>query len=350
VSNPDPITGRKESLGAALAAFWRDLPSKGLFLALLIAWAALFYFLGNSTLGYIKTSSLFGWWVWVMTGGAIERDGLRLSMIFDGDEAHAWFVPVVVLVLLWWKRKELLSLPQRAWWPALGLLALGLLVHVLGYSIQQTRISLLAFFIGLYAVVGLTWGPQWLRATFFPLVLLGFCVPLGNAAEKITFPMRMLVAQLSVWTGHHVLGIDVIQDGSRIFDSQHTFQYDVAPACSGIRSLVALLALTTIYGFVTFRTSWKRWLMVFLAFPLAIVGNTMRITCVIIAGEAFGQQAGATIEQKLGFVTFAVALVVVLALGHWLSDDRPRRGLGTKDRPDSPLGPETKAAPAEPTI
>src|SRR2546426_200125 len=48
---------------------WRRMPDKSIFFVLLAAWFALFHFLGNSTLGYVKTPSLFGWWFWVNTCG-----------------------------------------------------------------------------------------------------------------------------------------------------------------------------------------------------------------------------------------------------------------------------------------
>jgi len=49
-------------------------------------------------------------------------------------------------------------------------------------------------------------------------------------------------------------GTDLVRDGTQLMDADHTFGYEVAAACSGIRSLTALLALTTIYGFVTFKS------------------------------------------------------------------------------------------------
>lgn len=301
---------------------WRRVPHKGLFLVLLAAWVVFFHFLGNSTLGYVDTRSLFGWWFWVQTRFAgAPSDASVISKVLGSDESHAWMIPFIVLGLFWWKRDEFLALPKRIWWPALAVFGLGLAMHIFGYMVQQTRLSFIGFFAGLYGLTGLIWGPQWLRASFFPLALFIFCIPLGNSAEYITFPMRILVTKLSVGIANVGLGIDVIRDGSRIFDAQRTFQYDVAPACSGIRSLVTLLALTTIFGFLSFRKTWKRWLMVFMAFPLAVAGNTLRITCVIIAGEAFGQQAGMKIEQNLGFLTFAVALGAVLLLGRWLKEE-----------------------------
>jgi exosortase/archaeosortase family protein len=77
-----------------------------------------------------------------------------------------------------------------------------------------------------------------------------------------------------------------------------------------------------IYGWMTFRTWWRRLLLVGSAVPVAIVGNVLRLVIVIIIGEAFGQKAGVAVEQKLGFVTFALGLGCMLGLGRWLDESR----------------------------
>jgi exosortase len=179
-------------------------------------------------------------------------------------------------------------------------------------------VSVVGFFFGLYGLTGLVWGRPWLQSTFFPFFLFAFCFPLGTLADKITFPLRMLVSKISVAIGGG-LGIEVTRVGTQILGA-HGFNYDVAPACSGIRSLTALLALTTIYGFLTFQTTWKRVLMMVIALPLAVLGNVVRVTGVILVAQAFGQKAGAKFHDGAGFVTFAVALICVLALAHVLRE------------------------------
>jgi len=147
-----------------------------------------------------------------------------------------------------------------------------------------------------------------------------FCFPLGTLADKITIPLRTVVTQVSVGNAH-LLGVEAIRNGTQIIGA-NGFNFDVAPACSGIRSLTALTALTTIYGFLTFHAAWKRMLMVFVAVPLAIIGNVARITGVILTSEAFGERAGLQFHEGAGFVTFFVAIICVMALGHWLREDR----------------------------
>jgi exosortase len=290
------------------AVCWQQMPHKGAFGVLLLSWLALFHWLGNSTFGYLHTASLFEW--------------LKYCYSMKAEEEHVFLVPPLVFILIWWKREELMAALKRIWWPGVALLAVAVIAHLCGYVVQQTRISFLAFLFGVYALMGIVWGPAWLRAIFFPFFLMVFCMPLGNSAEIITVPLRKLVAMLSVGISHHALGIDVIREGSRIFDASHSIEYDVAPACSGIRSLVALILISTIYGFVAFKSFWRRWLIVVAAFPLAVLGNTMRITTVIIVGKAWGQDAGARIEQNFGFITYLFALGALFAIGYWLREDK----------------------------
>ncbi len=286
------------------AEFWQSVPDKMLFFYMGAAWLVFFHFLGNSVFGYVDTPSLFVW--------------MDYSYLNPDDE-HGRYIPLVVLGLCWWKRRELIEVGKAPWWPGLAVVGGALVLHLAGFVVQQTRLSIVAFFVGLYGLMGLTWGRAWLRAVFFPYFLFAFCMPLGNTAEAITFPLRMLVTIISVGLSQTFLGVEVVREGTQIIGAQG-FHFDVAPACSGIRSLTALFALTTIYGFVTFRSGWKRLLMMFLAFPLALIGNVVRIVGVLITAEVFGPDAGMKFHDGAGFVTFLIAIVVVMGLGWWLRE------------------------------
>jgi exosortase len=309
---------------------WRQLPGKAFFLGLLGVWMLLFQFVGNSTMGYHPTHSLFKW-MYIAYNPPQEVAGI--------DDAHGNLILFVVLGLFWYKRQQLLACAMRTWWPALLLVAGALVLHVLGYAVQQPRLSVIAFFTGLYGLMGLAWGPAFLRASFFPFFLFIFMVPFGSMGEAITAPLRHLVAKIVTAVAHLGLAPDLIREGTQLRDAQSTFNYDIAPACSGIRSLISLLALTTIYGFISFKPFWKKVVMVAAAFPLAVIGNVSRITFTVGVAEAFGHDAGAFVEQKFGFVTFAVAIGLVLALGHWLRDPEPPKA-ATPPPPPTPAALE----------
>ena len=288
---------------------WRRLPNKLMFFVLLVAWLLLFHFLGNGTLGYIGTPSLLQWMYIAYT--------LQSPI---ADDSHAMLIPFVVVGLLWWKRKELLALPLRLWWPGLLLVAAALLLHLVGYAIQQPRVSIAALLAGVYALTGLVWGPAFLRASFFPFFLFGFMIPLGSLTEPVTFPLRLLVTKAVTLICHHLLAIDVVCNGTQLFNGVRTYEYDVSPACSGIRSLVAITAIAIIYAFTVFRTGWQRVLIMASAIPLAFIGNTFRLLVIVLAAEFWGQMAGNKAHESAlwSLLPYVPAIVGLILLGHWL--------------------------------
>lgn len=316
---------------AGLVSCWRQFPDKLLVGVVLGAWVALFHFWGNSTLGYVNSPSLFGWWFWMSTRGVEGGNAWQvLQQLLALDEVHLWFMPFVVLGLFWWKRRELAELPKGQWWPAMVALALALLLHVLGYLAQQTRISLVAFCVGLYALTGLFWGREWMRDSLFPFSLLLFCVPLGpNNIEFITFPLRLLATKITMLFVNGILGIDAIQSGTAIWDSSGRYQFEVAAACGGIRSLIAIIALAVVFGHVDFSRNWLRLVLVAAAVPLAVIGNVARLCAIIMAAEAFGQSAGNYVHGNfwLSLLPYIPAFACFALLGRWLGKRGAKAGL-----------------------
>jgi len=308
---------------------WRQMPNKWFFCSLTAAWVALFAFLGNTTVNYSDSPSLLTWMYSQYTSPAL-------------DEGHGLLIPFVVLALYWWKRKELVSRPLGLWWPALGLFGFALLLHLVGFMAQQQRLSVMGFLLGLYALTGLAWGWNWLKASFFPYFLLVFCVPVSEYATTLTMPLRLLVARIVEIIGHLGLAPDLIREGTQLFDAQHTFGYEVAAACSGIRSLVALFALMTIYGFINFKSPWKRVVMMLVSMPLAVLGNVVRLCFTIAVAESFGQKAGKAVETDAGYLTFAVALGCAYLISRWLEKTPHQENDGPPEQPalaDKPATP-----------
>ncbi|MGB7768466.1 MAG: exosortase/archaeosortase family protein [Verrucomicrobiia bacterium] len=306
---------------ADFADGWRRLPNKGFFFILLAAWLALFQFLGNSIFGYVHSPSLLHWMYNAYSVGGLS-----------GDDADGNLMPFLVLGLFWWKRRELLALPLKIWPAALLIVGFGLVLHVTGYMVQEPRLSIVALFTGIYGLMGLAWGPAWLRHSFFPFFLFIFSVPLSTISEPITFPLRLLVSVLVEWVAHNILGIGVLRMGTQLFDPVGTYQYDVAAACSGIRSLTAILLFATVWGFVVFRSPWKRLFMMALAIPLAFLGNLLRMLLIIIAAVMGGQSWGNYVHEStlISLVPYLPAFLGLLFVGRWLEE---KTDLNQKNQP-----------------
>src|ERR1051325_11663863 len=316
------------SFGYELRSFADAIPHKASFAVVVIAWVALFHFLGNPTLGYINTKSMFGW--------------LRNTYGHSTDDSLGMFIPGVVIALLWSKRDELAAVRKEISWSPLVLFALGLLLHIIGYTVQQTRLSVAGFFFGLYAITGLLWGWQWLRATFFPFFLFAFMMPLTGEMEGLTLPLRHLATKVTVLLSRGLLGICVDQQGTLMKDCAGHFQYNVEAACSGLRSLTTMLTLGCIFAFTSFRSNWKRALLIFSAVPLAVFGNVIRLLSIVVAAnwkydqmiharapvpvaEHAAQAFGAMVHDHnvLKLAPYLPAFIGMMLLARWLPQDLP---------------------------
>jgi exosortase len=297
--------------------FWDKLSDKGLFFVLLAAWLALFHFFGNSTIGYEPTHSLFRWMYIAYSPGR--------EAAFS-DDKHGLIMLFVVPFLFWVRRKELFSVQLRNWWPGLLIVGVGLAIHWIGYVVQQPRISVVALFVGLYGLTGVVWGLDWLKVSFFPFFLFAFCVPIGTLAEAITFPLRLLVCRLVEMISNSVLAIGIIRKGTALIDPSGQYQYDVAVACSGMRSLIAAVAIAVVYAWMSFPKLWKRALLIASAFPLAVLGNLTRMMMIVIASELGGQPAGNYVHEggPGGIISLSPYILVfggLLLIGHWLREN-----------------------------
>jgi exosortase len=217
-----------------------------------------------------------------------------------------------------------------------------MVLQVLAYAIQVPQVSIVALFAGVYGLMALAWGTEWLRKSFFPFFLFAFSVPLGAHSTFITFPLRLLVTWL-VEVISHIFGIDVIRVGTQLIDPSGSFQYDVAPACSGIRSLVAIFLLATVYAFFMFRSAWKRILLIALACPFAVLANMLRLLMVIIAAEIGGQKVGDWVHDNwfTSVLPYAPAFIGFLFVGQVLEKSEAKSVVAEKDE----TGPEVASKP-----
>jgi exosortase len=247
----------------------------------------------------------------------------------------------VVLAIMYWKRKELLARPISTWWPGLLLVGFAACLHVGGYLVQQPRLSIIALFVGIYGLMGLAWGMNFLKASFFPFFLFGFMMPLGSLTEPVTFPLRLMVSKLVAFICQHLLAIDVVAQGTNLIRLPSNYHYDVAAACSGIRSLVAVTAIAIIYSFMVFK-SWKlRGILLASAIPLAVIGNTFRLMVIVLAAEfGGGQEAGAKAHDSAfwSLLPYVPAIFGLMFLGRWLEK--------IQDRQEEKTAPTAAAIPA----
>jgi exosortase/archaeosortase family protein len=129
---------------------------------------------------------------------------------------------------------------------------------------------------------------------------------------------------------HWILGISVVRVGTQLFDPSGSYGFDIEAPCSGMRSLIAVFLLATIYGFFVFRSPWKRLLLMALALPFSVLGNLVRMLFIIVAAEFGGQSAGNYVHEGgplgiISLVPYLPAILGLLLVGRWLENRELRK-------------------------
>ena len=155
-----------------------------------------------------------------------------------------------------------------------------------------------------------------LRAVSFPLAFLIFMIPIPVIIyNQITFPLQLIASRFATfWL--EVVHVPVLRDGNVLILSNYSLE--VVEACSGIRSLMSLIALAVAYGYLAESRRWVRYRLVVLMVPSAIVSNAIRIMGAGVLAHRFGPRAAeGFLHQFSGWVIFLVALALMFAC-HWI--------------------------------
>ncbi|MGA3213821.1 MAG: exosortase/archaeosortase family protein [Terriglobales bacterium] len=230
----------------------------------------------------------------------------------DPNYSHGFLVPVFCAYVLWECRRELLKLAPAP--TSAGVLVLlgsiaVLFLGSLGAELFLARVSLLGVIIGLLLFLH---GWPVVKRTMFPLSALLLMIPIPAVIyNQIVFPLQLLASRLAAAT-LQVIQIPVFREGNILV--LPNARLEVAEACSGIRSLMSLLTIAVIYGYLSESRTWVRWVLCLLIVPIAVLSNSARVVLAAVASEYIGISAVEGTSHFLsGIFLFLVAIMMLMA-------------------------------------
>ena len=253
----------------------------------------------------------------------------------DPNFEHGIFVPLFALFVLWQDRKKLAAIPSSPSWTGLPLVVLSLLMLVLGVLGAELFFSRVSLLILLAGLIVLFQGWTFFRTVLFPWAFLILMIPIPNLLlQQITFPLQLLASKLATVL-LELVGVPVLREGNVI--RLAAMPLDVAEACSGIRSLLTLVTLAIIYGYLMETRMWVRVVLVFSAVPIAVAANSFRIFGTGLLVQYWDPDKAEGFYHALGgWLIFVVALLMLFAVHRAIS-------LIWKNSP-AKTGPEVKSA------
>lgn len=236
----------------------------------------------------------------------------------DPDYSHGLLVPLISLYFIFDNKTSLKKGFFRPDYRGFLLLLGGVGLLTLGNAGSEFFLMRISLLITISGLIISFLGFHTFKILLFPIGFLFFMIPLPAIIfNAIAFPLQLFAAQTAAFC-LQIINIPVLREGNLIYLATSTM--DVTEACSGIRSLMSLSAIGTLFAYITQKTLLKRGLMMFSTIPIAILSNAFRVTGTGILAEYVGEEAAQGFYHTFtGWLVFVVAFVMLLVVGYVFS-------------------------------
>jgi exosortase len=249
----------------------------------------------------------------------------------DSNYQHGFLIPIISVYLIWQKRNKLWQISfQPAFAKGFITLLFSMLLFIVGTAGAEWFLSRIAMLICLIGLVIYFGGMALFRQLWFPLLFLGFMIPMPYVIYyRLTFPLQQL-ASFSAFQAMQVFGIPGLREGNILYFAGYSLE--VVEACSGLRSMMVLMALAALVAHLAPLSNPLRWLLFAAAVPIAIVANVFRLIIIAALGIFWSAEvAKGFMHEGSGILVFICGLFLLLVLAGILQwfNFRKRTGLSS---------------------
>ncbi|MFO8081679.1 MAG: exosortase/archaeosortase family protein, partial [Armatimonadota bacterium] len=233
---------------------------------------------------------------------------------------HGPLIPLISGYLIYSRRREFVEAEggHNLW--GLPLLIGGMAIFLSALYLDVNFIQGFAMIMVIGGLIILLWGWGRAKVIIFPVAFLAFMVPTGRLlVTQFSNPLQTWGAAVAATTVS-LVGMPVELQGTTIDIPGYTFE--VAQACSGLKSTIAMSALAALFAYLVRGPIWKRILLFVSGAPVALAANATRITFTLILGRAFGPEAAEGFFHTLsGLMVFVVGLIGLFLVARLLKCD-----------------------------
>lgn len=231
----------------------------------------------------------------------------------DSNYSHGFLIIPIAAYLIYRKRDEFTT-EESARWPGAVLLIMGLVLLVLGSAAAEYFTVRFSFVLSLTGIGLFVLGWKDFRKVWFAFFFLLFMIPIPAIFYySATMPMQLFSSKLAD-AAIKAVGIESVRSGNII--DLPGYRLEVAEACSGLRSLVTLMALGALYAKLTLSGIWRPILLFIATVPIAIAANVFRIFVTAFGAVYISPKiADEFLHEVSGIMVFLSALFMTVVLG-----------------------------------
>ncbi len=237
----------------------------------------------------------------------------------DSNWSHGFIIPFFSLFLIYNWRHQILATPRRiSYWGWLFILLAILIRSVALLILHNNWIAELTIPLMIFGLVWYLCGPRIARLMFVPIFFLALAMPLPDSIyQSISLKLQNLAAAMA--TGLlRAFSVKISVNASFMEVTSMTgqvFPVQVAEACSGVRSLMAFVALGVAMAYVQERPFWQRLIIMLMGIPIALVVNILRVaatsTMYVLDKPELGQDF---MHTAMGMLLLIPALLLLFLL------------------------------------
>jgi len=269
--------------------------------------------------------SLRGWGLWLtllMASFILAFIPVWKSLIltwYDNDEySHGFLVLPIFFYMVLQKREALASVSIRSTPWGIIIVIVSLLLYAIGHI---GEIQTVASFSMVMTLVGATlylYGWPVFKLMAFPLFLLLFMIPVpAQIYSTLTIPLQLFVSKISAAISFS-FGVPIFREGNVLFLPGQTLE--VVQACSGLRSMMSLMMLTAVFGYLSLSSNLSRLMLFLFSVPAAIIVNVVRVSVMVFAFHLFNYDlTEGTAHTLFGLLIFLLSLALVVGMKGVLS-------------------------------
>ncbi len=234
----------------------------------------------------------------------------------EDNNSHGPFILLITLYMIWGRWPQLQTIKRRGSWWGLPIVVAGLFIYVVGEFAAMHAVVHFSLWVVIVGLLACAIGLSGIRLLAFPLLYLLAAIPLP------TFLQTELSSRLQLWSSAlgigflHLIGVMAYREGNII--DLGPIQLQVVEACSGLRYLFPLTALTLLGAYLYREALWKRVLLVLSSVPISILLNGFRIGAIGVLVESYGLSAAEGFTHFFEGWVFFVASLGVLCAEMWI--------------------------------